>query len=74
MAECELLVKCPFFNETLPHMPSTASFLKSKYCRRDYSKCARYTVRHAIGVEKVPTNLYPDETQRANLIIARESA
>jgi hypothetical protein len=70
MVDCEVLPTCPFFNETLPKMPAMTSYLKSTYCRLDFQKCARYMVRQAMGKEKVPANLFPDEIDRAKRIIA----
>ncbi len=67
--ECPKLEKCPFFNETLKNMPSTANILKKQYCKSDYTKCARYMVSEALGKEKVPLDLYPNDKERAKKII-----
>ncbi len=71
MKECEYLSACPFFADTLPEMPAMAQYLKSVYCQRDSDQCARYIVRQALGKEKVPLNLFPDEAARAAEIIAK---
>jgi hypothetical protein len=70
MIDCEMLPSCPFFNETLPNMPAMAEYLKTLYCRIDFNKCARYMVRQALGKEKVPIDLFPDELERAKRLIA----
>jgi hypothetical protein len=69
MAECELLKTCPFFNDRVAEMPTVAAWLKKQYCRNNYSECARYKVRNALGVERVPRDLFPNEPKRAQKII-----
>jgi hypothetical protein len=70
MADCELLPTCLFFNDKMATMPSTATLVKDRYCRGDNSQCARYVVYKRLGRPKVPTDLFPNEAQRANKIIA----
>jgi hypothetical protein len=72
-AECQYLSACPFFNEKLPNMPSMTAYLKSAYCRREYEECARYMVRQALGKDKVPIDLFPDETNLAVRLIAAKT-
>ncbi len=69
MADCELLKKCPFFNDKMEDMPTIAEQMKNRYCRSDNSRCARYMVFKAMGREKVPTNLTPNQFARALKII-----
>ena len=69
MADCELIEKCIFFNDKMAKMPSTAEVYKKMYCRQDHANCARYMVFAAIGRENVPTDLFPNEQQRATSII-----
>jgi hypothetical protein len=42
---------------------------KTSYCRDDNSKCARFRVFSALGREKVPADLYPNDLDVANQII-----
>lgn len=70
MADCEFLESCPFFKGTLLNMPAMASYFKSEYCQRNFTACARYMVRQALGKEQIPPDLYPDETNRAERLIA----
>ncbi len=37
---CESLEGCPFFNEKMANMPSSANHYKEKYCMGDNSDCA----------------------------------
>lgn len=69
MADCICLPKCPFFNDVMSDMPTTAEMMKKRYCQGDNSKCARYMVFKALGRERVPANLYPAQTGRAEGII-----
>jgi len=69
MSECPRLPTCPFFNEKMPAKPGTAEMYRSMYCRKDYEKCARYLVLVALGKEKVPADLYPNEADRAKQVI-----
>lgn len=69
MADCEFASRCPFFNNQLAAMPVLAEWLKRIYCRNRYPECARYMVRQALGPDKVPKNLFPDDHQRADLLM-----
>ncbi len=64
MGDCELLRDCMFFNDRLKNMPVFSERLKEEFCRGDYSKCARYLVAKALGRDKVPDNLFPNQSER----------
>ena len=69
MTDCEYIPTCLFFNDKMADKPATADMLKQRYCTGDKSGCARYMVRTAIGKEKVPVDLYPNQKEKAlNLI------
>ena len=70
MADCELLAGCIFFNDKMKDLPAATDFLKNKYCRGDNSECARYTVFKALGRERVPSDLFPNDISRANQLIS----
>lgn len=72
MADCELLQTCIFFNDKMKDMPGTASILKGQYCRSDNSTCARFMVFMALGRAKVPQDLFPQQKEKAEKIIAGE--
>jgi hypothetical protein len=71
MQKCELVEKCPFFNDLMERMPATANMMKKRYCLSDNSQCARYAVFKAVGREKVPKDLFPNQTEKAQEIIER---
>jgi len=70
MADCENLAGCPFFHNIIPNMPITAQYLKNTYCHGDPQQCARYIVGKALGKDKVPLELFPEENARAERLIA----
>lgn len=70
MATCECLPRCPFFNDQMADIPATAELLKHRYCLSDYNTCARYMVFKALGREKVPSNLFPNHSDKAKALIA----
>lgn len=71
MGECELIAGCIFFNDKMANMPSMTSMMKSVYCKSDPDKCARLMIVKAIGREKVPADLFPNQTDKAREIISK---
>jgi hypothetical protein len=70
MADCTHLEKCPFFNDRMQSMPATADIDKKRYCRGEFSNCARFRVSKVLGKEKFPSDLLPNQSDKANEIIA----
>jgi hypothetical protein len=73
MSDCPSLSTCPFFNDKMKDMPATAAVIKRNYCQDDNSKCARFLVAKTLGKEKVPSDLYPVNLDKANIIIKENS-
>jgi hypothetical protein len=71
MADCECLATCIFFNEQMANMPVTVELTKGRYCRGDNSRCARFMVFQALGLDRVPSDLFPNEVGLARKIIAQ---
>ena len=71
MAGCELLPTCLFFNDKMQNMPAVAGLYKQRYCQGDKTLCARYTVFSRLGRPAVPTDLFPNEADRARDILAK---
>ena len=70
MGNCELLTKCPFFNDQLGNMPTASETMKKIYCRWNFAKCARYRVATVLGKKEVPPDLFPGDSHKAdNLLI-----
>ena len=70
MADCEFLDTCPFFNDMMPDRPATAKVFKKQYCKGNNAECARYIVLKAVGRDKVPADLYPNQSERIKEIIS----
>ncbi|MFD3156837.1 hypothetical protein ACFIJ5_08260 [Haloimpatiens sp. FM7330] len=66
---CENLKKCPFYNEKMPIDSAIGKMYKRTYCEGDKTKCARYNIGKVLGKQYVPSDLYPNMTDRANKII-----
>ncbi len=71
MPECQCVSKCPFFLDKMEEMPALANMMKTRYCHGEHLKCARWTVRTALGAENVPKDLYPNQMERAQQLISR---
>lgn len=70
MTECECIPGCPFFNDKMAKMPAMAHVYKTNYCQSDFDSCARHRVLTALGKPAVPSDLYPNQEDRALEIIA----
>ncbi len=69
MSDCPKLQNCPFFNDRMENMPGMSASLKRRYCRGAYDACARYMVYERLGPERVPIDLFPNEADRALILI-----
>ncbi|MCE1247924.1 MAG: hypothetical protein LWY06_14875 [Firmicutes bacterium] len=69
MAECEALAGCPFFNDKMAVKTILSGFFKKKYCLGSNNECARFMVRQALGKDNVPPDLFPNQTDEAELLI-----
>ena len=67
---CEKLPTCIFFNDQMENMPGVANLLKTQYCRGDFADCARHRVASALGGTAVPRDLFPNDSARANRLLA----
>ncbi len=69
MADCTLLQGCLFFNDKMGGTPATAEIYKKRYCKGDPSGCGRFMIATTLGREKVPVDLFPNQTEQAKKII-----
>lgn len=74
MPDCERLAGCAFFNDKMDQMPAMSDIIKTKYCCGDKTSCARYQVLIALGKERVPADLFPNQTERAQALIKNIAA
>ncbi|MBB6481268.1 hypothetical protein [Spirochaeta isovalerica] len=68
--ECECLSQCPFFNDKMAEKPALANIMKKRYCLDDFNSCARHKIFLAKGKSAVPPNLYPNQIEEAEKILA----
>ena len=71
MPECELTGTCIFFNDKMADMPSMASMMKNVYCKDKFETCARFQVVQAVGRAKVPSDLFPNQLDKAHEVITK---
>ena len=70
MSKCELLEACPFYKDKMDDYPAGVYAMRRRYCYKDNSRCARYLIFKTLGREKVPKDLFPNDNNRAELIIS----
>ncbi len=69
MPECQRLPKCIFFNDQMANMPAVSTLYKQRFCKSEFENCARFMVAAKLGPEKVPPDLFPNQFDRAQLIL-----
>lgn len=71
MAACECLPACIFFNDKMKNQPGMTQIYKKQYCLGGgKDDCARHMVKEALGADKVPQDLYPNQVEKARALIA----
>jgi hypothetical protein len=50
-------------------MLATAALFKEKFCKTGNTECTRYIVYKTLGKIEVPSDLFPNQLERANTII-----
>ncbi|MGA9118804.1 MAG: hypothetical protein WB699_05520 [Bacteroidota bacterium] len=69
MAFCSCISGCPFFNDRMENKPALADMYKKSYCQGAWEKCARFMVLQALGKPCVPTDLFPNQLERATQLL-----
>jgi len=73
MADCELLGGgCTFFKENVKGDMILAETYKRRYCKGFQAMCARHMVYRVLGLDKVPSGLFPNHQDEAVAIIEKE--
>ncbi|GAV32111.1 hypothetical protein emb_1c0650 [Coriobacteriaceae bacterium EMTCatB1] len=63
---CPHIGICYMTSDEAGYSPEFARIIRSRYCRRDFSSCARYQAGRSFGNPSlVPENLLPTEGQLA---------
>lgn len=69
MGECRLARTCLFFQDKMGSKQALGDIYKKRYCLGDYTICARYLVCSKLGRSAVPSDLYPNQSERAQEMI-----
>lgn len=68
MQQCALLSQCSFFETLATDQSELVDYFLSLYCQGDYADCARYEAACAVGQERVPLDLLPNERMFTSLV------
>lgn len=69
MSECAYSNTCRFFEERMANMPGMAQMLRGRYCEANSAECARHIVASEFGIQEVPSDLFPNQAEVAELIL-----
>lgn len=72
MARCELLDGCSFFEEDSGKMAVTVKVLQRTYCLGDNIECARYIAFQELGPGMVPNDLFPNNYEYLEKLLAKQ--
>lgn len=71
MGNCDHLNGCRFFEGRISAMPHFAEVFRSRYCESGHHEtCARYRVAEHYGLGAVPVEMYPNDFEAAEALIA----
>ena len=70
MTKCECVDGCPFFNDRMNNMPRLAEQYKKNYCLGNFENCARYKVFKNLDKDRVPSDLFPNQHEKAEKILS----
>jgi hypothetical protein len=68
MTPCEFKTECRLFSEYLFDKPGMCDLYKSRYCEVDPARCARRGLAESSGNDYVPSDLMPNDYERAGRI------
>jgi hypothetical protein len=72
MAQCEYGEICGCYPDLKERMPYTAEMIRKRYCAGKFGDCARFLLYSAVGMGKVPSDLFPGQTERAEMLLKME--
>lgn len=73
MSNCDLIYACSFYKRGVDSGTSLGVLYQKAYCSKDWENCARYRIAKALGLTKVPADLYPNMSERAREILSSPS-
>lgn len=72
MSECPSIAACPFYNDKRANKPALVEMYKNRFCRNNNSACARWKVASTLGKQAVPSDLFPNQNERADNILNKK--
>jgi hypothetical protein len=57
-------------HDQMTDMPCMANLYKKRYCHGDFAQCARFRVFSVHGRESVPADMFPNNAERAEEMVA----
>jgi hypothetical protein len=69
MPACAYIEACKLLNQTLVEQRALAAIYLDLYCHGRPDVCARRLVLERLGPAQVPNTLFPNQTERADLLI-----
>ncbi|MHB1341258.1 MAG: hypothetical protein ACYCX5_05785 [Coriobacteriia bacterium] len=63
---CDFTSYCPVFTSTLAQAPHISLRYRQHYCLGEWKACARWALASAVGSERVPVDLLPNQHERAD--------
>ena len=73
MADCPSIAGCPFYNDKMADRPALADIYKKRYCKENNEICARWKVASTLGKEAVPSDLFPNQFDKAEALISKSA-
>lgn len=70
MTDCEYVSRCAGLSTHLSERPVLESLYRHKYCREEWSKCARFAVAVS-GPMPIPDDLLPNQHDRLEALGVR---
>lgn len=70
MDNCPRVSICRFYPQHAEANPKLAEEFRSRYCTGNYLSCARYSVAKALGHDRVPDTLQPNNYAEARRLAA----
>lgn len=70
MQQCERFQGCKFFQGRIANMPHFVDVFQSRYCLGQHEHCARFRVAKQFGPAAIPFDMYPNDFEMADKILA----
>jgi hypothetical protein len=68
MPRCSNTETCCFFTAEVGFSPALHDAMKERYCLGDHSSCARLRASLIVGMDRVPPDMLPSDSDRAETL------